>query len=203
VVLREVLLEPQHALGVEVVGGLVEEEQVGLLQEQLAERDAALLTTGEVGDRRVGRRAAERIHRLLELGVEVPGVGGVDGFLQRSHLGEQCVEVGVGLGHRSSEISLNRSTFVLDLAEALLHVLEHGLRLVEHGLLHEDADVKPGVSFASPLLGVSRPAMILRIVDFPAPLGPTMPIFAPGRNAIVTSSRMSLSPTALRARTIE
>jgi hypothetical protein len=45
--------------------------------------------------------------------------------------------------------------------------------------------------------------MILRIVDFPAPLGPTMPIFAPGRNAIVTSSRMSLSPTALRARTIE
>ena len=45
--------------------------------------------------------------------------------------------------------------------------------------------------------------MILRIVDLPAPFGPTTPIFAPGRNAIVTSSRMTLSPTALRARTIE
>ena len=45
--------------------------------------------------------------------------------------------------------------------------------------------------------------MILRIVDLPAPFGPTMPIFAPGRNAIVTSSRMSFSPTALRARTME
>ena len=45
--------------------------------------------------------------------------------------------------------------------------------------------------------------MILRIVDLPAPFGPTTPILAPGRNAIVTSSRMSLSPTALRARTIE
>ena len=56
---------------------------------------------------------------------------------------------------------------------------------------------------ASPLLGVSSPAMIFRIVDLPAPFGPTIPIFAPGRNAIVTSSRMSLSPTALRARTIE
>jgi hypothetical protein len=44
--------------------------------------------------------------------------------------------------------------------------------------------------------------MILRIVDLPAPLGPTMPIFAPGKNDIVTSSRISLSPIALRARTI-
>jgi hypothetical protein len=41
------------------------------------------------------------------------------------------------------------------------------------------------------LEGVSRPAMIFRIVDLPAPLGPTMPIFAPGRNDMVTSSRIS------------
>ena len=101
VVLRQVLLEPQHALGVEVVGGLVEQQQVGLLQQQLGQRDAALLTTGEVRDRRVAGRGAEGIHRLLELGVEVPGVGGVDLFLQGAHLGEQGVEVGVGLGHRA------------------------------------------------------------------------------------------------------
>ena len=41
--------------------------------------------------------------------------------------------------------------------------------------------------------------MILRIVDLPAPLGPTTPIFAPGKNDIVTSSRMTFSPCALRA----
>lgn len=62
--------------------------------------------------------------------------------------------------------------------------------------------MKPGVSFASPLDGWSSPAMIFRIVDLPAPFGPTTPILAPGRNDIVTSSRISLSPTALRARTI-
>ena len=60
----------------------------------------------------------------------------------------------------------------------------------------------PADSFASPFDGVSSPAMILRMVDLPAPLGPTTPILAPGKNDIVTSSRITLSPTALRARTI-
>ena len=40
--------------------------------------------------------------------------------------------------------------------------------------------------------------MILSTLDLPAPLGPTTPIFAPGRKDRVTSSRISLSPCALR-----
>ncbi len=40
--------------------------------------------------------------------------------------------------------------------------------------------------------------MIFRTLDLPAPLGPTTPIFAPGRNDNVTSSRITLSPCALR-----
>ena len=99
VVGREVLLEPEDRLGVEVVGGLVEEQQVGLLEQQLAQRDAAALTTGEHRDVGVRRRAAQGVHGLLELGVEVPGVGGVDGLLEGAHLGHQRVEVGVGVGH--------------------------------------------------------------------------------------------------------
>ncbi len=136
---REVLLEPEHALGVEVVGGLVEQQQVGLGEQQLGERDAALLTTGEVLDARVARRGAQRVHRLLELGVEVPRVGGVDLLLQVAHLGEQGVEVGVGLGHRQRDLVEARE-LAHDRADALLHVLEHGLALVELGLLHQDAD---------------------------------------------------------------
>ena len=46
------------------------------------------------------------------------------------------------------------------------------------------------------------PAMIWSTVDLPAPLGPTTPILAPGRNDRVTLSRITLSPCALRARTI-
>ena len=41
--------------------------------------------------------------------------------------------------------------------------------------------------------------MIFSSVDLPMPFGPTTPIFAPGKNASVTSSRMTLSPCALRA----
>ena len=47
-VLGQVLLEPRHRLGVEVVGGLVQQQQVGRAQQQAAERDAAALAAGEV-----------------------------------------------------------------------------------------------------------------------------------------------------------
>ncbi len=43
------------------------------------------------------------------------------------------------------------------------------------------------------------PAMTLRSVDLPMPLGPTTPILAPGKNESDTSSRMTLSPAVLRA----
>ena len=125
-VLGQVLLQPEHALGVQVVGGLVEQQQVGLLQQQPGERDPALFAAGEGRDVRVAGRGAQRIHRLLELGVEVPGVGGVDLLLQGAHLGQQRVEVGVRLGHRQPDRGVPVD-LGLDLADALLHVLEHGL----------------------------------------------------------------------------
>ena len=70
-------------------------------------------------------------------------------------------------------------------------------------LLLENAHGVAGREAGLAIGGLSRPAMIFRIVDLPAPFGPSMPILAPGRNAIVTSSKISLSPIFLRARTIE
>lgn len=92
-VLREVLLQPVHRLGVEVVGGLVEQEQVRGLDQQLAERDTALLATGEVDDRPVAGRAAQGVHGLLQLGVQVPRVGVVQVLLELAHLLHQRVRV--------------------------------------------------------------------------------------------------------------
>ena len=74
--------------------------EMGTLQEQLGQRDPALLTAGEILDTRVARGRAQGIHRLLQLRVEIPGVGRVDLGLQFAHLGEQGVEVGVRIGHR-------------------------------------------------------------------------------------------------------
>lgn len=136
-VLGEVLLQPLHGLGVQVVGGLVEEQQVGRFEEQLAERDAAALTTGEVGDGPVAGRAAQGVHGLFELGVQVPRVGVVEVLLELAHLVEQGV--GVVGGHQLGDL-VEAVELAHDLGRALLDVLQHRLGLVERRLLEEHAD---------------------------------------------------------------
>ena len=42
-VVVKVVLEPQHRLGIEMVGRLIEQQQVGLLEQELAQRDAPAL----------------------------------------------------------------------------------------------------------------------------------------------------------------
>ena len=138
-VARKVLFEPEDGFGVEVVGGLVEQEKVGLLQQQLAQRDAALLTTGEDGDIGVTGRAAQGVHGLLELGVDVPRVGRVDLLLELAHLLHEGVEVGVGFAHLGGDL-VEPVEVDLDLAEAFLDVAAHVLLLVERWLLQQDAD---------------------------------------------------------------
>ena len=140
-VLLQVLLEPQDALRVEVVGGLVEQQQVGLLQEQLAEGDPAPLATGQGRHVGVRRRAAQRVHRLLELAVQVPGVLVLDLLLELAHLLHELVGV-VGRHLLGDLVVLVEQ--LLRLGDALLDVAEDGLVLVELRLLGEDADGEPG-----------------------------------------------------------
>ena len=135
----QVLLQPQHALGVQVVGGLVQQQQVRCLQQQLAQGHAAALTTGQVLDLGVRRRAAQGVHGLLELGVQVPGVRGVDLGLELAHLLHESVEVRVRIGHLGGDL-VEAVQLALDLGHALLDVAQHRLVLVERRLLHEDAD---------------------------------------------------------------
>ena len=81
-IVLEVALEPGDALGVEVVGRLVEQQDVGLGQQQLGQRHAALLAARQLRHVGVARRAAQRVERLLDLRVEVPQVLRVDLVLQ-------------------------------------------------------------------------------------------------------------------------
>jgi hypothetical protein len=105
-----------------VVGGLVQQQHVGVREQQAAERDAALLAAGQVGDLRVPGRQAQGVGRLLELGFHVVPVGGVDDGLEPLLLGRELVEIRVGLGvGRVHGVELGLG--VLDLAEAFLHRL--------------------------------------------------------------------------------
>ena len=66
-VLVQELLQPQNRLSVEVVGGLVEQQQVGGFKQQLAQCHTATLATRAHGDRGVHVGALQRVHGLFEL----------------------------------------------------------------------------------------------------------------------------------------
>ena len=93
----QVVLQPGDALGVQVVGGLVQQQHVGLAEQQAGQSHAALLPAGELVHRPFGRGAAQGVHGLLDAGVDVPQILRVDLLLKGVHLLHQLV--GVVLGH--------------------------------------------------------------------------------------------------------
>ena len=178
----EELLEPGHALGVEVVGGLVEQQHVGLLQQQAAERHPAPLATGDLRDVRVARRKPQRVHRDVQLVVELPGAEVIDPVLQAALLLEQLVHRVVV--HRLGE--LHRDRVVARRAAGA----PRGPRPRRcrgrpwRGRAGAPAGRNPirvpARGLASPMKSLSTPAMIRSRVDFPAPFDPRTPILAPG-----------------------
>ena len=94
----EEVFEPRHRFGIEMVRRFVEQQDVGVLQEEPAERNAAAFAAREDLHRSVARGAAQRIHCLFETALEVPCVGMVDLFLQRRLLLEQRIEIRIRIG---------------------------------------------------------------------------------------------------------
>ena len=129
----QVLFEPARGLGVEVVGRLVEQQQVGLAEQQRAERDAALLAARELGDIGVARRAAERFHRHLDLRFEIPQVLAVDHVLELGGLVGGLVRV----VHHQLVVAIDDVLLFLDAGH---DVAEHVERRIELRLLRQVAD---------------------------------------------------------------
>lgn len=162
-----------------MVGWFVQQQQIGLGQQELTQSDSASFTTGKVRHRLVSGWAAKSIHRLIQLGVDVPGIGGVDLFLELTHFFHQRFKVSVRVGHLIADLVIADHLGV-DLAQAFLDITQDRLVLIERRPCWRIPTEYPGLSRASPLEGSSIPAMIFRIVDLPAPLGPSTPILAPG-----------------------
>ena len=92
-VLLQVLFQPVDGLCIKVVGGLVEEQHVGLLEQQATECHTTAFTTGKMFYRLVFGRTAECIHGTLQLAVEVPCIGSIDDVLQLCLTGEELVHL--------------------------------------------------------------------------------------------------------------
>ena len=149
VVVQEVL-EPQDRLGVQVVRGLVEQQQVGSLEQQLAQGHAAALAAGKHVDRHVGIGQLQGVHGLAELGIDIPAVGGVDLVLELAHLGHEGVHVTIRVAHLLADL-----VKAIDLGNHVTkchaHVLDDGLVVVERRLLLQDAH---GVAGGEPGIAV-------------------------------------------------
>ena len=138
-VLLKVPLEPGDRAGVEVVGRLVEEQDVRFHEQQPGQGDAAPFAAREHRDGRFRRRAAQGLHGDLEVAVEVPGVVLVDLLLEPGLLGEQRVHVGPGVAHLVADRVVS-GQYVDDRLDALANGLESGLGGVELRVLLEEPD---------------------------------------------------------------
>src|SRR3954468_6786642 len=127
-IIAQVAFEPIDGFGIEMVRGLVEQQQLGLLEQQPAERDSAALAARQLLHVAVVRRTAQRVHRLVDLGVEIPKPLGLDLVLQLGHLVGVLVRVVHGEFVVAIEDRLLRR-------HSLHHVLAHALARIELWLL--------------------------------------------------------------------
>src|SRR5437773_858891 len=133
-------LQPCDRVRVEMVRGLVEQQQIGVRQQQTAKRDATALAARERFGVLLARRQTERIHRVVDLAVEIPETLRLDLVLR-------LLEVRVQLVHfviRKRLAELRRQLFVPlqdrpPVRDAFLDVAPHVLGGVELGLLGEQA----------------------------------------------------------------
>ena len=149
IVMQEVL-EPQDRLGVQVVRGLVEQQQVGSLEQQLAQGNTTALAAGKHVDRHVGIGQLQGVHGLAELGIDIPAVGGIDLVLELAHLGHEGVHVAVRVAHLLADLveAIDLGNHV---AKCHAHVLDDGLVVIERRLLLQDAH---GVAGSEPGIAV-------------------------------------------------
>ena len=193
-VLGEEPLEPGDRLGVEMVRRLVQEQQVRRGQEQPAQSDAPPLASGEVVTSRSPSGTRSASIARSSVGVERPRVAPVDLLLHLGLLGEERVVVGVWLG----ELRRDRVEAVEQVAQGRTPsstLPRTSLAGSRSGSCGRKPTVAPAASSALPLDVSSTPAMIRSSVDFPAPFGPSTPIFAPGRNAsVMLSSTLRSGP---------
>ncbi len=124
-----------------MVGGLVQQQQVGFFQKQAAERHTPAFAAGEFGHVGVRRGAAQGVERNFDAAVEVPAILGVDFFLQGRLFGEKLLHLVVfhGQGEAIGDF-VEAGECRLQRAERLGHVFRHGFRGIEIGLLAEIAD---------------------------------------------------------------
>ena len=142
-VLLQMPLQPCHRFRVEVVGGLIQQKDVRLLQKQPAKGHPAPFTAGKLVHHLFGVGAAEGLHCQVQPGVKVPAVGGLDEVLQLRLPVAQLLVVGVGFCEGKPYVLVLLKE-VHQLLNALGNDLSHRLAGLENGFLLKHAGGEAG-----------------------------------------------------------
>ena len=68
-VVNQVLLQPSNGFGIQVVGGLIKQQHIRLLEQQSAQRHAARFTARKIFGHRIVWWAAQCLHTDINLGI--------------------------------------------------------------------------------------------------------------------------------------
>ena len=98
------VLQPGHALGVQVVGGFVQKQNIWLGQQQTAHGHPTALTPGEINHWRITGRAAQCVHSQIQAAVQGPNVVLVHLFLHLGLFFHQLVKVSIWLGKFGADL---------------------------------------------------------------------------------------------------
>ena len=148
----EKVLEPRNRVDVEMVGRLVEQQQLGLADQRPRQQDAPPPAAGEGLDDRFRRQVEPRDDPLDAL-LEAPAVAFLEVVLQAAEAfeprrGRVAGDLDGGmviLGHERGEI-----------AEPFRHHIEHRLRRRQRHVLHQPRDRMPGCRQTLPRSGCDR-----------------------------------------------
>src|ERR1700754_2649160 len=139
----EEAFEPGDRLDVEMVGGLVEQKQVRVAHQRLAEQYTTLHAAGQFGEIRV-RRQFQSLDHLLHAGVQVPCVLRFD---LRLHVAKR-VHVA-----RFEQVVIAREQ-VAEFAEAVRDYVEDAARGVLRHFLSEPRDARAALETDFAVVGV-------------------------------------------------
>ena len=136
--LAQVVLQPADRVDVEVVRRLVEQEQIGLGDERLAEERASPPAAGQLAERTIGRQRQPR-HDGLDTLLEPPSIALLELVLEVA----QPLELGMAVGDLSRHVVILRDERA-ELAQAGGDFVEDRAIRRAGDVLIETRDAQPG-----------------------------------------------------------
>ena len=151
--INQIVLQPAHRLRIEMVGRFIHQEHIRLGQQQLANRYPPHFPTRKLRHIGIIGRTAQRFHRHLDLGIDIPCVRRIHLLLERRHLLHQFIRVLFAKSGRND----------IELVEDLLfgalvrNIIEHIHALIQLRLLRQIANLDP----------FSRPRFAIKLLVHP------------------------------------